>query len=700
MRRLRASGDVQDALALRLHLERALSVTELHPSGLSPNAILFVRKLGGRHARVQQSRLSSRAVRGRSVADAIEELARHAARPARYVVPADAEAVVFVDQAELLSCLALDLCDGTAPARWWWRSLFKSADISSALLKAWLAAPEYVPAALEQLSERGRLGEFARTLGEDHARVVLRGVLDKFALNELRRAFEGDGPHVEAVQHERQEAADVSSSSLPPWSLFVPQPGGESLGRWQSCLIGVGLMLLRAPSLVRASSFAEHVARWQRDAGRATHDAPATHTHAPGGPSTDSRRINFERTHEYEETESAGEGERSKESETKTFVAADAARMSEASGDDSRRVVSGVEGAIESATNEAAQGEVHQVAPEALSLAGGNNAARVDGSGRRESQASLLDENEGGVARRASNTPEEGHAPAADAADREFVAPLVYQARLTTEFGGLFYLVNLGLFLGFYGDFTTPMRPGIALSVWEFVASLGLRLCGERVKKDGVWSLLSSLAGRGEEEPLGRDFEPPDEWRMPSEWLAPFEGREAWEWTDEDARLRIRHPVGFLIIDVPLARKDGERQLTEEMQAYAQHPSPTLRRASPRRAGESGANERERVSEARAHKDERDERDRADEGDALRRWLDWLTPYVRARLSLALGAGSSEGELARLLCEEHAVVRLTETHLDVTFSLAQQSIEVRIAGLDRNPGWVPAGGRYIAFHYE
>ena len=44
---------------------------------------------------------------------------------------------------------------------------------------------------------------------------------------------------------------------MPPWSRFVPQLGGEILGRWQSCLIGIGLMLLRAPSLVRASSFAD-----------------------------------------------------------------------------------------------------------------------------------------------------------------------------------------------------------------------------------------------------------------------------------------------------------------------------------------------------------------------------------------------------------------------------------------------------------
>ena len=36
---------------------------------------------------------------------------------------------------------------------------------------------------------------------------------------------------------------------------------------------------------------------------------------------------------------------------------------------------------------------------------------------------------------------------------------------------------------------------------------------------------------------------------------------------------------------------------------------------------------------------------------------------------------------------------------DLTLSLADLPIELRLAGLDRDPGWVPAAGRYIAFHF-
>jgi hypothetical protein len=45
-------------------------------------------------------------------------------------------------------------------------------------------------------------------------------------------------------------------------------------------------------------------------------------------------------------------------------------------------------------------------------------------------------------------------------------------------------------------------------------------------------------------------------------------------------------------------------------------------------------------------------------------------------------------------------VHVTATHVDVMLSLADLPIAIRFAGLDRNPGWIPAAGRYLAFHFE
>jgi hypothetical protein len=45
-------------------------------------------------------------------------------------------------------------------------------------------------------------------------------------------------------------------------------------------------------------------------------------------------------------------------------------------------------------------------------------------------------------------------------------------------------------------------------------------------------------------------------------------------------------------------------------------------------------------------------------------------------------------------------VTTTPAHLDVHFSLAAHPIDIRMAGLDRDPGWIPAAGRHVAFHFD
>ena len=96
------------------------------------------------------------------------------------------------------------------------------------------------------------------------------------------------------------------------------------------------------------------------------------------------------------------------------------------------------------------------------------------------------------------------------------------EATIETELGGIFYLLNLGLALGLYGDFTTPAEPGIALPIWDFLALLGRDLLNDAPADDPVWPLLAALAGRDEGDAPDHAFEPTDHWRLPAEWLAPF----------------------------------------------------------------------------------------------------------------------------------------------------------------------------------
>lgn len=662
----------RDALALRLRLERALAGADFHPPGLPASAILCVRRLSDRRAgapRALTGGAPAFAEWQRSVAAAIERLVRHAASPARGPVPADAEAVIFGDQAELLACLAADWCEEAAPARWWWRSLFGGLDAAAAMLSAWLGAPEHVPAALGRLGAAGRLIPFARALGENEARSIRRRVVEKFGLYELAAALD---PTAAQTGTTARAGAERPEPPAEPWARYVPELRGYALAPEQSCMAGVGLMLLRAPSRVRSSPFAESVGRW-----RFGPDAPPSGEAARPGP-----RPEVEAHAPHEAGAEAPPAVSNVGREAPTFREGILGSGEDDEGESlslhpaSRRTPPRARVEHEGAVDGDSSARPRHSAEDGPPTEAGDRVGLVPvGAGaeprpapRRSRSEERVTESESWSPETAVNDSVEGVGPAP--------APPAIQAHIQTGFGGLFYLINLALSLNLYGDFTTPLRPGIALPLWDFPALLGERLCGERVRGDAVWGLLAGLAGRHEGEPPGRDFTPADAWRVPAEWLAPFRGPRVSSWSDEGGRLRARHAEGFLVLDVPLVTSDGGRQLAEELLAYGGPAGLPLRRARPAS----------------------DDYDEA-EGRALERWLGRLVPYVKARLRRALGVRES-GEAARLACEHEARVSVTETRLDVTFALGRLPVEVRLSGLDRDPGWVPAAGRHVAFHYE
>lgn len=695
VRRLSAVGRGRDALALRLRLERALAGADFNPPGLPASAILCVRRLSDRRAQPLHAHGGGTlafAEWQRSVAAAVERLARHAASPARGPVPANAEAVIFSDRAELLACLAVDWCEEAAPARWWWRSLFGGLDAAAAMLSAWLDAPEHVPSALGRLNAEGKLIPFARALGETEARSIRRRVVEKFGLYEVAVALGSN------VGYEERETLTVSPRSVvdgdanegaraederpkpsgAPWLRYVPELRGYSLEREQSCLAGVGLMLLRAPSRVRAHDFSESLKRWRFEADAPTSEnhassqtPPAVKAYAKRDAEPEAPPAVFNVLREVSaRAESADAVDDLYEDEARSLPApsreAQPRARVEHEGDavEDSTVLTGLvaEDVRASETDERGL----------ITVESETEAQSVLRRPRHEEEAT---ETESGSRGLTVNGPVETEG---------FVVPSPFgQARIQTDFGGLFYLVNVGLFLNLYGDFTTPLTPGLALPLWDFLALLGERMCGARVREDAVWELLAGLAGRREEEPPGHDFEPEDAWRLPAPWLAPFRESCVWSWSDEGGRLRVRHPEGFLVLDVPLALggrrrptdKDVERRLGEELLAYDGRARFTLRRAP-------------------SVNDDDEQR-----GDALERWLGRLVPYVEARLRRALGVSDS-GEAARLVCEQGARVSVTETRLDVTFALERLPVAVRLSGLDRDPGWVPVAGRHVAFHYE
>ena len=90
----------------------------------------------------------------------------------------------------------------------------------------------------------------------------------------------------------------------------------------------------------------------------------------------------------------------------------------------------------------------------------------------------------------------------------------------------------------------------------------------------------------------------------------------------------------------------------------------------------------------------------------LEQWVGQAMPAVHHYLIRQLALVDSptpEAALAPLIPEilqASATLYVTRTHIDLVFSLEQIRLDVRVAGLDRNPGWVPILGRVITFHYH
>jgi hypothetical protein len=87
-----------------------------------------------------------------------------------------------------------------------------------------------------------------------------------------------------------------------------------------------------------------------------------------------------------------------------------------------------------------------------------------------------------------------------------------------------------------------------------------------------------------------------------------------------------------------------------------------------------------------------------------RRWAIRAALRVRRRVAQALDVDPRQPAACR-----HAVTAIlrrpghlfvTSSHVDVVMPLASADLDVRRAGLDRDPGWLPEYGRVIYFHYQ
>ncbi|RKH09352.1 hypothetical protein D7V97_16860, partial [Corallococcus sp. CA053C] len=681
--RLRLRGTDLDPLSAKLRLESLLSGAHLSPVGLPPSATVCIRRLVDPKPGVLPVRQFTpvpppawdeafRAALG-------AQLAR-AARPAQGPVPPGAEAVLFLDPSELLACLASDVWRGTAAVHWWWKGLFPSADLALRVVAEWLRRPEYVPAALEAVARRSEARPVLSLFTGDEARTLLARVCVTQGLPALASALgalEEEAARDEVVLESQPRAVKeervAASGTVPlaPWESWVPEARASGLGKEHRTLLGVALMLRRAPLEARHAAFIPAVVAWRREEARV---ALAERTHE----SVRSVKVTLEAGPESGAEEVQVLAPRAAGARAEQPVVPD--QMEPAA------LPSPVRASEAPMLEPAPPGVTADASTPALTspLAQPPFAAPIEAPvWPVHTEASATPSVVMPAPEPTSAPPVPPPPPGLMASSEPRFAPAPgrgWGLPISTGLGGLFYLVNVGLFLELYGDFSQPAFPSLPLPVWDFVALLGQRLLGEARPSDPVWKVLALLSGRRPGEAPGHAFEPPDEWRVPEIWLRAFrtQASPAWTWSLTDGRLRVRHPAGFLVLDIlaPESADSTEALVRRELAPFTTGHTFTL---------EPGDVPAPTASEA----------------TPLERWLGWLSPYVRARLSRALGVAPDDAEaLERTLLVHDARLHLTETHVDVVLALAQLPLEVRVAGLDRDIGWIPSAGRHLTFHFE
>lgn len=656
IRKLRVSAPSRDGLALRIRLENLLATAPLNPAHLPASAILFIRRL--------QMYVSNVAKPDRNIGQlyqlnvSVDQLINRACRPALGAVPADAESVLFVDRAEMLSCLARDWRDGNLFTLWWWKSLIKNENAARVVVREWLDSIEHAPAALERLARQGVLEEFVTRLSESDARIILRSILHKFALTRLKSAL--DSVYASEAR-DRIETAAIASSELdtplsitpptkaesrsaPPWNRWVREGASESRFSNRYLLV-TGLMLVRAPEVARSSEFAAQLLKWHQTTKRNA-ESESAHTKV-----YDSLPEDMPAPLSPPISELLKSASSTKSGESRSASNLDAPDIAAKAQISNPVRLKDVERDPEISTATDSESSTHDLQDESQAYNPFVSYSSAD----------------------SETEPEEKPAP-----------PLL-EASIETDFGGVFYLINLSLFLNLYADFTSPVRMGIDLPIWDFLALAARSLIGQRVESDTIWLLLARLAGREANEEPGQRFDPPCEWRIPTEWLAPFSEKSIWITDTSNGRLRVKHPAGFFVIDVAnsqvKSRESGvgsgelvvESQIESEMQIH--HEIADFE-----------------IQYDFLHQDLVEE-------SPLERWFAWLMPYAKSRLSRALGI-YEDAVITPLLFESRARVLVSSARVDIFYSLEELPVEVRLSGLDRDPGWVPAAGRYIAFHFE
>jgi hypothetical protein len=260
-----------------------------------------------------------------------------------------------------------------------------------------------------------------------------------------------------------------------------------------------------------------------------------------------------------------------------------------------------------------------------------------------------------------------------------------------TRLGGVLYLINLMQHLHLPACFEADWWLASQVGAWGVLEVLGRSLLareGEDWSADSLWTALACLDGRLPGVLPGETCSGSDRFCLPVSWEAPEAEQDAvvYYWATRHQRLRLWSAPGYMLEDGPRHATAPEEQAGTALRRYRRAAAPGQLVPAAFEQAPLADLSSPLVVGLNPH---------------LRRWLALVLPYICLRLHRALGSAAAE------VCDLHQVLLLrpgrlyvSSSHVDLILRLDDISLPVRLAGLDRDPGWLPDFARVVLFHFE
>ncbi len=657
--RIRSSLRPEEAPSLRLRMAHLLGTADLRPPDLPPAAVLCVRRLADPlpgHLAPDVWRPSP--AWEQAARQALAAWYRRAVRPRRGLLPEEAPAVCFHSIAELLACLALDLHRGRAHRCWWWTPWLRAGGPAGATLAdAWTREARHVPATLHLLATWQAAGPVVAGLSRPRLLAVLAAVEAAFDLPPLLPSPDRLPP---AAARAPVAGLEATTASL-PWTPAVQGLIPPGLPPAPTALLGIGLMLYRRPAAARTPAFREATRVWWHGVAGAR---PSSHR----GTRPDPPRSPLP-------TPAAPAPPRSGSGSAATTDATPAPRHPALAGapDTPPAPPAGGRPPVAPASPPA---PTAPPIPPAAPPPTPQPQPPPPGSPRTPPGIALRHTADSTPAEPAPLQPVTALPPGPAA-----IAPYAPE-HVVTRWGGVFYLIQAMARLDLPACFGAPLD---AMSRWALLEALAQGLLGgafDTRPPDPLWQALARLDDRPPDAPPGTEA-PPWPFRLPAAWQAHLPAPDALCWAADRQHLALWTSDGILLADVPRTGPRPALQVAAEGTRLGLHAARLPRSRRPLHTRPLAP-----VAAAPPHAP----------ASGLMAWVQRVTPAFRAILCGWLKQPAEA--LVEVLLRHPARLYLSSSHVDLVLPMEAVSLPVRLAGLDRDPGWQPAFGRVILFHFD